>query len=58
MNKKDFRFCIDESRIEQQIVMPYKCLAFFFFFFFFFAYLNVLKARISAIMRMGNFDIY
>ena len=26
-------FCIDESRIEQQIVMPYKFLAFFFFFF-------------------------
>ena len=31
MNKKDFRFFIDESRIEQQIVMPYKFLAFFFF---------------------------
>ena len=29
MNKKDFRFCIDESRIEQQIVMPYKFLAVF-----------------------------
>ena len=39
MNKKDFRFCIDESRIEQQnvidesrieqqIAMPYKFLAF------------------------------
>ena len=36
MNKKDFRLCIDESRIEQQIVIPQKILAFFFFFFFFF----------------------
>ena len=35
MNKKDFRFCIDESRIEQQIVIPKKILAFFFFFFVF-----------------------
>ena len=33
---KKFRFCIDESRIEQQIDMPYKFLAFFFFFFLFF----------------------
>ena len=32
--KKISDFCIDESRIEQQIVMPYKFLAFFFFFFF------------------------
>ena len=31
--KKKSDFCIDESRIEQQIVMPYKFLAFFFFFF-------------------------
>ena len=51
--------------------MPYKFLAFFFFFFFFFAYLklqlcscvhahymSVLEARISAIMRIGNFNIY
>ena len=30
MNKKISDFCIDESRIEQQIVMPYKFLAFFF----------------------------
>ena len=28
MKKKDSRFRIDESRIEQQIVMPYKFLAF------------------------------
>ena len=32
--KKISDFCIDESRIEQQIVMSYKCLGFFFFFFF------------------------
>ena len=32
--KKISDFCIDESRIEQQIVMSYKFLAFFFFFFF------------------------
>ena len=31
MNKKDFRFCIDESGIEQQIVMPYKFLVCVFF---------------------------
>ena len=29
--KKISDFCIDESRIEQQIVKPYKFLAFFFF---------------------------
>ena len=28
--KKNSDFCIDESRIEQQFVMPYKFLAFFF----------------------------
>ena len=54
--------------------MPYKFLAFFSFFFFFGAYLqlqlcscehahvilymSVLEARISAIMRIGNFNIY
>ena len=32
--KKISDFCIDESRIEQQIVMPYKFWRFFFFFFF------------------------
>ena len=74
MNKKDFRFLrIDESRIEQQIVMPYKFLAFFSFFFFWclsiaqlcfcvhahvILYMSVLEARISAIMRIGNFNIY
>ena len=31
--KKISDICIDESRIEQQIVMPYTFLAFFFFFF-------------------------
>ena len=30
MNKKILDFCIDESRIEQQIVMPYEFLSFFF----------------------------
>ena len=65
MNKKNSDFCIDESKIEQQIVMPYK--------FFFGAYLQlqlcscvhahvilymcVLEARISAIMRIGIFNI-
>ena len=64
-------FCIDESRIEQQIVMPYKFLAFFFFFWCLsiaqlcscvhahvILYISVLEARISAIMRIGNFNIY
>ena len=39
--KKISDFCIDESRIEQQIVMPYKFLAYFFFFFFFFCCLSI-----------------
>ena len=33
MDRNDFRFCIDESRIEQQIVRPYKILALFYLFF-------------------------
>ena len=37
--KKISDYCIDESRIEQQIVMPYKFLAFFFVVFFLCAYL-------------------
>ena len=36
MDRKDFRFCIDESRIAQQIVRPYKFLAFFFIYLFIF----------------------
>ena len=31
--KKISDFSIDERRIEQQIIMPYKFLGFFFFFF-------------------------
>ena len=74
MNKTISDFCIDESRIEQQIVMPYKFLALFIYFFFFWClsiaqlcscvhahvilYISVLEARISAIMRIGNFNIY
>ena len=53
--------------------MPYKFLAFFFFFFFWclsiaqlfscvhahvILYISALEARISAIMRIGNFNIY
>ena len=53
--------------------MPYKLLAFFFFFFFgaylllqlcscvhahVILYISVVEARISAIMRMGNFSRY
>ena len=65
MNKKISDFCIDESRIEQQIVMPYN-----FFWCLSIAqlcscvhahvilYMSVLEARISAIMRIGNFNIY
>ena len=34
MDRNDFRFCIDESRIEQQIVRPYKILALFLFIYF------------------------
>ena len=63
------KFCIDESRIEQQIVMPYKFLAFFFLCLsiaqlcscvhaLVILYMSVLEARISAIMRIGNFNIY
>ena len=77
MDRKDLRFCIDESRIAQQIVRPYKFLAFFIYLFFYYfflliyssswcscvhahviLYMSVLEARISAIMRMGNFNIY
>ena len=69
MNKKISDFCIDESRIEQQIVMPYKFLAFFFGAYLqlqlcscvhahVILYMSVLEARISAIMRIGNFNIY
>ena len=75
MDRNDFRFCIDESRIEQQIVRPYKILALFLFIYFFFCaylllqlcscvhahvilYMSVLEARISAIMKIGNFNIY
>ena len=76
--KKISDYCIDESRIEQQIVMPYKFLAFFFCFVFVFVFLcaylqlqlcscvhahvilfmSVVEARISAIMRIGNLNIY
>ena len=64
--KKISDFCIDESRIEQQIVMPYEFLAFFFFWclsiapavFNVILYMSVLEARISAIMRIGSFNIY
>ena len=70
--KKISDFCIDESRIEQQIVMSYKFLAFFFFFLVLIyssscvlvymlnviLYMSVLEARISAIMRIGSFNIY
>ena len=38
MNRKDFRFCIDESRIAQQIVRPYKFLAFFIYLFIFISF--------------------
>ena len=50
--------------------MPYKFLAFFFFLCLSIAqlcscvhahvilYMSVLEARISAIMRIGNFNIY
>ena len=65
--KKISDFCIDESRIEQQIVMPY---TFFFFGCLSIApivflcnahvilFMSVVEARISAIMRIGNFNIY
>ena len=65
--KKNSDFCIDESRIEQQIVMPYKFLALVLIYssscvlvymLTLILYMSVLEARISAIMRMGNFNIY
>ena len=77
MDRNDFRFCIDESRIEQQIVRPYKILALFgaFSIYLFFCaylllqlcscvhnhvilYMSVSEARISAIVKIGNFNIY
>ena len=73
--KKISDFCIDESRTEQQIVMPYTFLVFFFFFWggggclsiapivflcnaHVILFMCVVEARISAIMRIGNFNIY
>ena len=69
--KKISDFCIDESRIEQQLVMPYTFLVFFFFLgclsiapivllcnAHVILFMSVVEARISAMMRIGNFNIY
>ena len=68
--KKISDFCIDETRTEQQIVMLYTFLAFFWGGCLSIApivflcnahvilFMSVVEARISAIMRIGNFNIY